>query len=136
VPVKSRFVLLTKHLETGVSVDVPPVGPSPGDSEIWVSDLLDSKGRLVGSAHHECTSRVAYRSNDPEILEASCSIAFVLGNVAGKRAQLFAEGHYTPSRSFAVTGTGGFRYARGQVTLGKRTDLKGREFWTFDLKVT
>jgi hypothetical protein len=135
VPVKTRFTLLTADNDEGTTVDVGPTGPSVGDSDIWTNHLLDKAGRPVGHAHTECVYHVAYGSDDPKDLESSCNIAFVLENVGGKKAQLFAEGHFIDSGAFPVTGTGGFRYARGQVTLGAKPDTQGRFAWTFDLKV-
>ena len=53
----TRTVTQTLVFDTVAShsfVDVPPAGPSPGDTELSTGRLRDASGRFVGTAHDQC----------------------------------------------------------------------------------
>src|SRR3954447_20875322 len=50
----STQTLVFDALATGSFVDKPPAGPSPGDTELSTSKLLDARGHVVGTDKTTC----------------------------------------------------------------------------------
>jgi hypothetical protein len=101
-------VRLTAHVTRIAMVDVGAKGPSAGDSMLFTETLRDAKGRLAGSDQVACV-----QSFGGHML---CNGVLVLNH----RGTLSVSGLGSQSGPFklAVTGgTGGYRGARGQLSI-------------------
>ena len=132
----SRHFTLLSATERTTRVDVGPKDRSPGDQYFATGRLYDVSGKtVVGHQHTQCTVHPAFGSNDPTAYELGCTVTFVLANVEGSEQQLVASGQFLESGSFPVTGTGPYRFVRGQATMGAGRNPDGRDTWTFDLRL-
>lgn len=135
VPVTGHFSVQSATERT-TRVDVGPKGRSPGDEYFATGRLYDASGnRVVGHQHTRCTVHPAFESDEPSAYELSCVVAFVLSTAAGTQEQLVASGQFIDSGALPVTGTGPYRFVRGQATMGEGRTKDGRDTWTFDLRL-
>ncbi len=133
--VTEHFTLLSATDRT-TRIDVGAKGRSPGDGYFATGRLYDVTGRrVVGHQHTQCAEHPAFDSADPSAYESNCTVAFVLADVEGTEQQFVAAGMFVESGSFPVSGTGPYRFVRGQATMGEGRTKDGRDTWTFDLRL-
>jgi hypothetical protein len=100
----------------GSFVDMPPAGPSPGDTELSTARLRDAAGHFVGTAHTTC---VFTRMVPGDVLErCSASARTSEGTVS-----LAGVGHlYSLNPPWQVTGrSGAYKGVRGRLIF--ETDI-------------
>jgi hypothetical protein len=113
----AQRIHLVEREAGGRFIDTGPKGLSAGDQQIGRSDVLDTKGHLVGRLDGVCTV-TGVRHHLGGICHGVLTLAD--GQIAGE----FAWGHSgSAHRQAIVGGTGRYRGARGQFVV----DTKGTD---------
>jgi hypothetical protein len=100
-------------------IDNPPHGKQPtiGDETVFVDDLVNTAGRVVGTDHGVCTVTVPRRA------QGQCAVTYLLadGSITAQGIGLFR------GRAFSIAvvgGTGAYEGVRGSATVTLGTHEK------------
>jgi hypothetical protein len=103
-------------------IDVPPSGPSVGDSNIF-SETVTQSGKNVGVAGGICTTiRVTTKAGKVATVTQQCVVTATLpkGQLTFQGMATFTNTGPVSVPTFAITGgTGAYRTARGDITVSQ-----------------
>jgi hypothetical protein len=101
-------------------IDVPPTGPSLGDSNVF-SETVTRSGKKVGVAGGVCTTiMVTTKAGKVATVTQQCLVTASLpaGQLTFQGIATFTTTGPVTTPTFAITGgTGAYRTARGQITV-------------------